>query len=157
MARHAREQGWDLDAVVVLESVGFAGSGIVQQVPPGLPIEQPGAGDFIAVVGNEHSREVVRRFLEVTERQGIPLSCLPVVVPGNGEMVRDTRRSDHAPFWDRGYRAIMLTDTTNFRNPHYHLAGDTVETLNLPFAAEVCRATGALLLELAAPLPARAP
>lgn len=157
LARHAREQGWDLDAVVVLESVGFAGVDVMQQVPPGLPIEQPEAGDFLAVVGNENSREVVERFLEVTARQGIPLPSLPVVVPGNGEMVRDTRRSDHAPFWDQGYRAIMLTDTTNFRNPHYHLASDTVETLNLPFTAEVCRAAGALLLELAAPLPVTAP
>jgi hypothetical protein len=125
---------------------------VSQQVPQGLPIERPEAGDFIAVVGNETSGELVQRFLEVVERQGIPLPCLPVVVPGNGELVPDTRRSDHAPFWDQGCRAIMLTDTTNFRNPHYHLAGDTIETLNLPFAAEVGRAAGALLLDLAAPV-----
>ena len=152
LARHAREQGWDLDAVVVLESVAFAGPDVIQEVPPGLPIERPEAGDFIAVVGNEASLEVVQRFVEVVERQGIPLPCLPAVVPGNGEMVPDTRRSDHAPFWDQGFRAIMLTDSTNFRNPHYHLASDTIDTLNLPFAAEVGRGTGALLLSLADPV-----
>jgi Zn-dependent M28 family amino/carboxypeptidase len=50
-----------------------------------------------------------------------------------------TRRSDHAPFWDRGYRAIMVTDTANLRNPHYHKASDRIETLNLDFLTGVCR------------------
>ena len=36
-----------------------------------------------------------------------------------------TRRSDHASFWDAGYPAVMLTDTANFRNPHYHRETDT--------------------------------
>jgi len=31
----------------------------------------------------------------------------------------------------------MITDTTNFRSPHYHGPGDTLETLNLHFAADV--------------------
>jgi hypothetical protein len=72
-----------------------------------------------------------------------------LTVPGNGESLPDSRRSDHAPFWDEGYRAIMLTDTTNFRNPHYHGPTDTLATLNLDFAAKVCQATAGLVVELA--------
>ncbi len=58
-------------------------------------------------------------------------------------------RSDHALFWDYGYKGVMITDTTNFRNPHYHKPGDTLATLNLTFATEVCRATAGLVVEIA--------
>jgi len=43
----------------------------------------------------------------------------------------------------------MVTDTTNFRNPHYHQPTDTLETVNPAFAAEVCRAVGGLILAIA--------
>jgi hypothetical protein len=54
-------------------------------------------------------------------------------------MVPDTRRSDQVPFWDVGYAAIMVTDTANLRNPHYHQPTDTLETLDLDFLAGVCQ------------------
>lgn len=149
LAAHARENGWEIEGVVVLESVAYAGDAVAQTAPAGIPVEVPAAGDFIAVVGNEASRELVQGFEEAIGRYGLRLPALSLTVPGNGELLPDTRRSDHAPFWDTGYRAIMVTDTTNFRSPHYHQPDDTLETLNLDFAAQVCRATGALLVELA--------
>ena len=59
--------------------------------------------------------------------------------PFKGRIVPDTRRSDHASFWDLGYPAIMVTDTANMRNPHYHSPSDRIETLDLDFLAAVCR------------------
>ena len=47
------------------------------------------------------------------------------------------RLSDHASFWNKGYRAVMLTDSAFFRNPHYHLASDTMETLDVDYMAEL--------------------
>jgi hypothetical protein len=149
LASFAREQGWDIEGVVVLESVAYAGDDVVQKAPAGIPLQVPEVGDFIAVIGNEESKGLVSAFGRAIERHRLPLPFLSLVVPGNGEMLPDTRRSDHAPFWDNGYRAIMVTDTTNFRNPHYHQASDTLETLNLPFALQVCRAAGSVLMELA--------
>jgi len=148
LAQHAQKKGWAIEGVVVLESVAYAGD-VPQTVPAGVPVEVPAVGNFLAVIGNERSAELVEAYAGAVKRHGIDLPCVPLAVPGNGEMLPDTRRSDHAPFWDRGYRAIMLTDTTNFRNPHYHNAGDTFETLNLPFATDVCRATTAMVAELA--------
>jgi hypothetical protein len=55
-----------------------------------------------------------------------------------GQMVPDTRRGDHAAFWDRGYRAIMVTDTADMRNPHYHRPSDRIETLDFDFLTRVC-------------------
>ena len=48
-------------------------------------------------------------------------------------------RSDHASFWDAQLPAVMWTDTSEFRNPHYHLPSDTPDTLDYPFLSEVTR------------------
>jgi aminopeptidase YwaD len=66
----------------------------------------------------------------------VPCEWLPV--PGRGHLLADTRRSDHSPFWDLGYPALMVTDTANLRNPHYHTAGDCLETLDMDFLTGVC-------------------
>jgi hypothetical protein len=43
----------------------------------------------------------------------------------------------------------MLTDTANFRNPHYHRPTDTIETLNLDFIASVAEGLMAAVMDLA--------
>jgi Zn-dependent M28 family amino/carboxypeptidase len=149
LARHARANGWDLTAVVVLESVAYAGDEIKQRAPAGVPVQVPESGNFIAVIANERSGEISDTFGRSVEQLRIDLPFVVLTVPGNGELLPDSRRSDHAPFWDEGFRAVMLTDTTNFRNPHYHLPTDTLGTLNLEFAAKVCRATAGVILDLA--------
>jgi hypothetical protein len=149
LAAHARENGWSLEGVVVLESVAYAGDCVVQTVPPGLTIPVPEAGNFIAVVGNERSRELIDSFVRAVERYQADLPHVVLAVPENGELLPDSRRSDHAPFWDEGFSAVMVTDTTNFRSPHYHRPTDTLATLNLEFAAKVCRATAGAILEMA--------
>jgi hypothetical protein len=74
---------------------------------------------------------------------------IPLVVPGRGEQSPDTRRSDHAAFWDHGYPAVMLTDTANFRNPHYHRPTDAIETLNVDFLTGVTYAVAAAVKDVA--------
>jgi hypothetical protein len=153
LATHAREKGWNVEGMVVLESVAYASDMAVQTLPPGVPIPVPEVGNFIAVVGNGLSQELVSGFSRAIKRQRIDLPHVCLAVPGNGEDLPDSRRSDHAPFWDEGYRAIMVTDTTNFRNPHYHRPTDTLGTLNLEFASKVCCATAGLLVEMARLMP----
>ena len=149
LAAHARDQAWQIDAAIVLESVAFAAAGAAQTSPAGLPVALPETGDFIAVVGNEDSRQLVEAYTRaVAGHRRIGLPVVPLVVPGNGEVLPDTRRSDNAPFWDEGYPAIMLTDTANFRNPNYHKPTDTIETLNFAFAADVCRSVVGLVADL---------
>ena len=58
-------------------------------------------------------------------------------VPRKGKDIPEVRLSDHSPFWDQGYRALMVTDTSFMRNPNYHQMSDTVETLDLPFFCQV--------------------
>ena len=58
-------------------------------------------------------------------------------VPENGTLLQATRLSDHSPFWDAGFAALMITDTAFLRNPHYHMPSDTIDTLDFEFLTRV--------------------
>jgi len=139
----------EICGAIVMECVGYArteeGS---QQKPTGVPVAVPTVGDFLGVVGNVVSAPLVRA-VEAAANLAVPeLKTVSLLVPGNGELLPDTRRSDHAAFWHHGYPAVMLTDTANFRNPHYHQTTDTLETLNLAFMEQVARAVTAAAIAL---------
>ena len=144
-----RRDKWAVTGVLDLEMVGFAGDALPQRAPAGMPVPVPKQGNFIALVANQASADLIRYFKTAVESFAPRLPLLPLVVPGRGEMLPDVRRSDHAAFWDADIPALMVTDTSNFRNPHYHQPTDTLETLNLAFMAEVARASAGALASLA--------
>ncbi len=137
----------EIIGAIVLECVGYARSEEgSQQVPPGIPITVPSVGNFLAIIGNTASADLTA----AVERAAKPhLPVVALVVPGNGELLPDTRRSDHAAFWHHGFPAVMLTDTANFRNPHYHQPTDTLDTLDLSFLERVTGAVAAAVIDLA--------
>jgi aminopeptidase YwaD len=132
-AAHLKASGEKVKGAIVLECVGFTNftSGS-QQKPPGIPIAVPSRGDFLAIVGNTASAELVV-VCEQAAKRVHNLKTVSFMVPAQGEHLPDTRRSDHAAFWHYGYPSVMLTDTANFRNPHYHQPTDTIETLDFTF------------------------
>ncbi len=145
-AAHLRATGQEILGAIVLECVGYARDEEgFQQIPPGLRVPVPTVGNFLAVVGNVHSADLTTT-IERVAKPYLPVASL--VVPGNGELVPDTRRSDHAAFWHYGYPAVMLTDTANFRNPHYHQPTDALGTLDLDFMTSVADAVTAAVLRL---------
>ena len=145
---HLRESGQAVYGAVVLECVGYAsdleGS---QRTPPGIPVAVPSVGNFLALIGNQTAAPLTAA-LSRAMAPAVPV--VPLIVPGNGEHLPDTRRSDHTAFWEQGFAAVMVTDTANFRNPHYHRSTDTVDTLNLTFLAAVTDAVTNAVLALAA-------
>ena len=135
-ARHLRKSGARVRGMISLEMLGYAdarpGS---QNLPPGLRGLYPDVGNFIGVCGNERSRKLV----ETTAAGLKSVAGLPVefiVVPGGG-LLPEVRLSDHSAFWDEGFPALMITDTSFFRNPHYHKGSDRPETLDYQFLARV--------------------
>ena len=123
--------------MISLEMLGYRGPRPgSQRYPTGLRYFYPGTGDFIGLIGNVLAWPHLWR-LAGEVRKAVPCEFLPV--PFKGRIVPDTRRSDHAAFWDLGYPAIMITDTANMRNPHYHRPSDRIETLDLDFLTAVCR------------------
>ncbi|HEY9749789.1 MAG TPA: M20/M25/M40 family metallo-hydrolase [Allocoleopsis sp.] len=108
-----------------------------QQYPPGLEYFFPNQGNFIGLIGNLKTIPDLIYLSHHLRRAGVPCRWLPA--GKRGMILPDTRRSDHAAFWDRGDRALMVTDTANLRNPHYHKPSDRLETLDLDFLTGVCR------------------
>lgn len=136
-AAKLHQQGQPLRLMISLEMLGYVdktpGS---QRYPAGLQSFYPDRGDFIGLIGNLSSLFDLIRLSRSMRQSGTPCEWLPA---GNrGLLVPDTRRSDHAPFWDLGYRAILVTDTGDLRNPHYHRPSDRLETLDLNFLTGVC-------------------
>ncbi|NOT21946.1 MAG: M20/M25/M40 family metallo-hydrolase [Nitrospiraceae bacterium] len=153
-ASRLKAEGRELVGAIILECVGFAKSAAgTQQAPPGVPVSVPTQGDFLAIVGNEASQPLVNRLEQEAQRHAASLKTLSLVVPGQGEAIPHTRRSDHASFWDTGYPAVVLTDTANFRNPHYHRETDTVDTLNLEFLSNVVATVTATAIQIAGVRP----
>lgn len=140
-------------AMLSLEMVGYAdqrqGS---QQYPFLLRPFYPSEGNFIGLVGNWSSRRLLRRVAR-SFREDAALPVETLTVPFNGWLLPTTRLSDHAPFWDQGFPALLVTDTAFFRNPHYHLPSDTVATLDLDFLARVTEAVARTVADLATEEP----
>ncbi|MHC5210016.1 MAG: M28 family peptidase [Planctomycetota bacterium] len=124
-----------------------------QSLPPGADkLFDPGdQGDFLLVVGTLVSAPLALAVGEALHAEQGPAFRVEVftALPAGGWLFPDTRRSDHAHFWDAGFPAVMLTDTANLRNPHYHRVTDEVDTLDLPFLAAAVRGVERAVLRLA--------
>ncbi|HEY9601295.1 MAG TPA: M20/M25/M40 family metallo-hydrolase [Allocoleopsis sp.] len=137
-ATDLKQQQQPLRLMLSLEMLGYCNSAPgSQRYPAGLQYFYPNRGNFIALIGNLSTIPDLIRLTRRIRQAGTPSEWLPV--PNKGLMVQQTRLSDHSPFWDRGYRAMMVTDTAFMRNPHYHQPTDTIETLDLDFLSGVCR------------------
>lgn len=137
-AARAKQAGKVIDGMICLEMVGYTCQEPGCQHYP-FPLQffgYPEAGTFIGIVGNAGSRGFTRRLRNSFQRNP-RLPVVTLTVPFNGWLMPAVRLSDHASFWGEGYRAVMVTDTAFFRNPHYHLPSDTMETLDYGFMAEV--------------------
>ena len=133
-----KQQQKSIRLMISLEMLGYCNHNPnSQSYPAGLKYFYPNSGNFIALIGTLRTVPDLINFSGKIRKSGQP--CEWLSVPNRGLIVPDTRRSDHVPFWDNGYPAIMVTDTANMRNPHYHQASDRIETLDLDFLAGVCR------------------
>ena len=137
-AADLRQQQQPLRLMISLEMLGYCDANPNSQRYPS-PLERfyPNRGNFIALIGNLPTIPDLINLSRNIHKSGTPSEWLPV--PNRGLILRQTRLSDHASFWDAGYRAMMVTDTAFLRNPHYHKASDTIASLDLDFLTGVCR------------------
>ena len=137
-AAKAKEKLEAIDGMICLEMVGFTCDDPGCQKYP-FPLQffgYPKQGTFIGIVGNVNSLTFTRG-LRNSFLSNPNLPVVSLTVPFNGWIMPAVRLSDHASFWDKGYRAVMVTDSAFFRNPHYHLFSDKMETLDFGFMAEL--------------------
>ena len=107
--------------------------------------------NFIISTANTNSNSLLF-LLDSMATQYVPdLLVGNISVPGTGTLIADSRRSDHAAFWDAGYKALHLSDGAETRNANYHGPNDTIGTLNFTFIYQITQAVAASLLHLSPP------
>ncbi len=148
-AAEAKQRGERIK-MLCLEMVGyFRHEDGTQKVPDTIPKLLhglfPKRGNFLAAIGNLNSWQLnwaFRRGFKKGSRLGLFSLCLP-------ETIHEIRRSDNSSFWDQGYSALMLTDTSFLRNPHYHQPTDTPDTLDYDAMTQVALGVASAVRRLA--------
>lgn len=138
--------------MISIDMIGFYSTEPDSQkspLPPMGKFKPPTVGDFIGLAGILAHRtfsQALDKEMHKAEPavKTVAVDFLPIAPP-------DLLRSDHAPFLAAGVPAVILSDTANFRSPHYHKATDTVETLDAERLAIGARAIVGAIHALAGP------
>ena len=129
-----------------LETIGYySDSPGSQKYPPPVAMLYPTTGDFIGIIGNLASGNLVRRVVG-TFRRNESFPSEGAILP---EFIRGISLSDHWAFWREGYPAVMITDTAKFRYPYFHTREDTPEKLDFNRMARVVRGLERVIADLA--------
>lgn len=123
-AVHAQSlRGQDARGMICLEMIGYF---TARQPAPNLLFRllYPKRGNFIAVAGRWSDRDLARHVKRAIRGTGFP--AVSFTAPRDAGIDASDQRS----YWDQGIPAVMVTDTSDLRNPHYHAPGDTAGTLD---------------------------
>jgi Zn-dependent M28 family amino/carboxypeptidase len=147
---------------IVFDPIGYMDPAPnAQRVPPGVGRLYPRqvarleardhAGDGVVAIHRRRSTALVRVWAECAAaavgRERVMMLRDPCDLPIIGPLLnfvplaRNFSRSDHRRFWDARLPAIQVTNTANFRNPHYHRPSDKPATLDYETLADVTVAT----------------
>lgn len=127
-AKSLRRNGVSVRLMIALEMIGYFDDRENSQKFPFsfLKLFYPSQGNFILVVGSlaqwALTHKVKGAMRSMTE--------LPVHAINAPAFVMGVDWSDHRSYWEEGYPAVMITDTSLYRNHNYHTAKDTPDTLN---------------------------
>lgn len=127
-AKSLHDSGINVKGMICYEMIGYFSDDPGSQKFPSEEVARmyPNTGNYIVVVGIEKCREFNARV------HGLMLDSAEVDVeridfPDSNELAS---RSDQRNYWLFGYDALMINDTSFMRNPNYHQASDTIDTLN---------------------------
>lgn len=158
-------------AAIVFDPIGYMDpKPNTQRIPPGVGRLYPGqverlrardnVGDGVVAIHRRRSTALVRVWSECAAasigRERVVMLRDPCDLPIIGlllrlvPLARNFSRSDHRRFWDARLPAIQVTNTANFRNPHYHRPSDKPATLDYESLADVTVATVLAVRRLAA-------
>lgn len=137
-ARHAQamvDEGIDVKVMICLEMIGYFSDEKDSQRFPSflLKLLYPNEGNYIAVIGGYSDRQLVRS-VKASMRGATEL---PVYATCAARSFTEMGMSDHRNYWSRGFNAVMITDTSYYRNPNYHQDTDTPNTLDYARMSQV--------------------
>jgi Zn-dependent M28 family amino/carboxypeptidase len=126
-AERCAADGDDIVAMLCPETLGYYSDEPGSQSYPGhLEVAFGDVGNFLAVIGDSMSSDLVRGFVRGF-RDTVKFPCEGAVLP---RYIDGVGWSDHWSFWQFDFPAIMLTDTAPFRYPHYHTSQDTPDKVD---------------------------
>lgn len=122
-----KQEGQAVKAMICLEMIGYFSDETDSQDYPlyGMGLMFPDQGNFITLAGNSNSIGLAK-ILQHNLKPLIP--TLRLNLPNIPGMCMDF--SDHRNFWAAGIPAVMVTDSSFFRNKNYHEEGDLPESLD---------------------------
>lgn len=122
--------------VIVLEMIGYFNDKPNSQLYPVSALQwlYPNTGNFIAVVGNLANPSDTK-LVKMVMKSANP--ALPIESISAPTWLIGVDFSDHASYWLHDMPAVMITDTSFYRNANYHHATDTPDTLDYQRMAQV--------------------
>ena len=143
-ATSLREQNTDVALMISLEMIGyFSSKKGSQTVPEQLKGLLPDVGNFICVVGRDQEKAMAEKVV-ASMKSG---ATIPVATLIADPKLPGIDQSDHQSFWSNNYPALMVTDTSYYRNKHYHKKSDKIKTLDLKSMAQVIQGLHKTLLD----------
>jgi formylglycine-generating enzyme required for sulfatase activity len=137
-ARNLDDLGYIAESALSLEMLGYFDNQPGSQEIPCDIQGMPNTGNFVALVADGMSAGLADRILAGYNASSSQVPTLPFVFPDPDDC-EVTRWSDNRSFWDVGIPALMITDTSFFRNPNWHQSSDTPDTLNISVMEEFTR------------------
>jgi Zn-dependent M28 family amino/carboxypeptidase len=115
------------ELMICLEMVGFFSEEKGSQDYPFLPLKwiYGSRGNYLMVVSNIKSAGKLAKFWKSLKLSSLTYKRFISPFKSYG-----MDWSDHRNYWSRGIPAIMITDTSVFRNANYHQLTDTADTLD---------------------------
>lgn len=103
---------------------------------PDLAKLYPSTANFIIVVGIDKYDDFNKKVRKLmSDNSNIDIQV--VSFPASSSLTGLAGLSDQRNYWRFGYKALMINDTSFVRNPNYHLASDTIDTLDFNKMTEV--------------------
>lgn len=141
-AKHAnwlKERNVEVYGMLTLEMIGyFDDAKKSQSYPLGiLKMIYGGKGDYITLVRTFKKGKFVRKFTN----QFCKSHQIKTKKFTGPKKLTGIDFSDHRSYWAQGWSALMVTDTSFYRNKNYHESTDTMDTLDYNRMADVVNAT----------------
>lgn len=134
------------DGIIVLEMIACRKvEPKSQRIPEALgrlipELTKQTTGDFIAAIGRSDATGYLDALGAGGRKRSVPVVSVPLPLMGGNYAGTDMARSDHFPYWKKGWKGVMVTDTADFRYLDYHRPTDTIDKLDFDFAAQVTAA-----------------
>lgn len=145
-AKEIKKRNENIIAMISLEMIGYYSNDFnSQRYPLFLGPFYPNKGNFITIVSDFNSSWLGKDIQKLFKRH----SEFPIKKLAAPSFITGVDWSDHWSFWEEGYPAIMITDTSFFRNKNYHELSDTWDTLDYKKMSKVIDGLRYSLLDFA--------